>query len=303
MDDNNVQPNNANKNLKTLRTYSSDMADAIRDNEMSVIKIALAEKEKKEREFVYKKVEGTNLQKILLIAGGVILIIGAIVGVYSLMRKNSANNTLTQQTPTNNMRAFISYNSQSSVDATGATDIDSISKLLRAEISSGGNSRSIKAIFVNTTVGTASEPLALIDFLSEIKTTAPGALVRSLTGQYMIGTYQSTNSTQAPHLFFIFQTKDYNQAYPGMLAWEQTILGDLYPLFGIDVSADESALLQKQFKDIIIANKDARVLYDFDGKSILYYIFANKNDFIITDSTEAIGEILSRLQAKNAQGL
>ena len=38
---------NYNRDSKVLRTYTSDMADAVRTNEVSVIKIALAEKEKR----------------------------------------------------------------------------------------------------------------------------------------------------------------------------------------------------------------------------------------------------------------
>ena len=46
-----------NKELKTLRTYTSDMADAVRENEASVIKIALAEKEKRERDAAEEKIK------------------------------------------------------------------------------------------------------------------------------------------------------------------------------------------------------------------------------------------------------
>ena len=43
------------KNLNVLRTYTSDMADMVRTNEASVIKIALAEKNKREQEELIKK--------------------------------------------------------------------------------------------------------------------------------------------------------------------------------------------------------------------------------------------------------
>ena len=48
MDENKPQQNDTD--IKVLRTYTSDMADVVRTNEMSVIKIALAEKEKREKE-------------------------------------------------------------------------------------------------------------------------------------------------------------------------------------------------------------------------------------------------------------
>jgi len=54
---------NYNRDSKVLRTYTSDMADAIRTDEVSVIKIALAEKEKRDREAMYQKAEGTKTSK------------------------------------------------------------------------------------------------------------------------------------------------------------------------------------------------------------------------------------------------
>jgi hypothetical protein len=55
--------------------------------------------------------------------------------------------------------------------------------------------------------------------------------------------------------------------------------------------------------DIIINNKDARVLLNEDGKPILYYMFVDKNNLIITDSIDAIKEIVSRLMLKNIKPL
>jgi hypothetical protein len=66
MEEEKTQINNQ-KDAKVLRTYTSDMAEAIRTNEMSVIKIALAEKEKREREESLQKAEGTNTTKILFL--------------------------------------------------------------------------------------------------------------------------------------------------------------------------------------------------------------------------------------------
>ncbi len=70
-----------NTDFPTLRTYSSDMADAIKNKDMSVIKIAVAEKERKEKiEPEEVAQSGNNSSKRFFIAGGIILIIGAIVG-------------------------------------------------------------------------------------------------------------------------------------------------------------------------------------------------------------------------------
>ena len=71
MEDQLPKTNNSNK---VLRTFSSDMAEAVRENEMSVIKIALAEKERREQEDLYKKAKGTKLSRFLFVFLGLIII-------------------------------------------------------------------------------------------------------------------------------------------------------------------------------------------------------------------------------------
>jgi hypothetical protein len=287
--------------IQTLRTYSSDMADAVRENEISVIKVALAEKAKREKEEEFKvKSEGTGFQKFLLITGGIILIAGGLAGSYFLIQKNQKQ-AATQQVATPQIQTLISYDTETSIDATTANNVFDMAALLKTPLSIAGGPQ-IAALFFTKMADGKTAQLSLADLLTILNLSAPGALTRSLS-QYMIGTYQSTDATQKPHLFLLFQTQDYNQAYASMLQWEPTMLGDLAPLFNIDISGNNSDLLRKPFKDILINNNDARVLYDADGNPILYYIFVGKNDFIITDSQEAIQEITTRLQIKNTRAL
>ena len=118
----------------------------------------------------------------------------------------------------------------------------------------------------------------------------------------MVGTYTPAAENKS-HLFLMFEIKDYNQSYAGMLAWERTLLNDMFPFFKIDVSGDSSNLLNTPWKDTIINNKDVRVLYDKNSNSLLYYIFIDKSNFLITDNEDTIKEIISRLLTKNTKPL
>jgi hypothetical protein len=288
--------------IQTLRTYSSDMADAVRENEIYVIKVALAEKTKREKEEQYKvEAEGTSLQKIILIAGGILLIVGGIAGSYFLIEKNQAKIAAEKPAPVQ-IQTFFSYDTQAFVDATTAGSVFDVAALLKAPLSESAKPQSIQAVFFTKTTNGKAAQLALPDFLTALNVSAPGALTRSLT-DYLVGTYQSADTTQKPHLFLMFQTGDYSQAYASMLQWEQTMLGDLAPLFSIDISGTNNDLLRKPFKDILINNNNARVLYDDNGNALLYYIFVGKDYFIITDSQEAINQITVRLQTKNTKAL
>lgn len=292
---------NIGENIKTIHTYSSDMADAVRQNEVSVIKIALAEQKKHEQEALYKKSEGTSVSKTILFLGGLIIIAVAVGGIYYLVQKKKADSVVTEVAT--NIDTLISYDSQTFIDMTNTVSVTDVAGILQTEVAKGGTAGSIKSLFLTHATTSKQEFLPLEDFLNIIKTTAPSSLTRSLDDSYMVGTYQSKDDEATPHLFFLLKTTDYNQSYAGMLAWEKTLLDDFFVIFHIDVSGDRSTLFEKSWKDIIIENKDARILYDTQGNPVLYYLFIDKNTFIITDSQDTIKEVSSRLLAKKIKPL
>ena len=299
MDENNTQLND--KDIKVLRTYTSDMADAIRDNQTSVIKIALAEKEKKEREESFEKAEGTTWSKTFLVIGGIILIVAAGVGSYILIQKKKASEVVVPIVK--NIETLISYDSQVHIDVTNATNITDLSGLIKNN--KNPNPGLINSLFLEKNITGKKEILTSKDFLTLIDATAPGALVRSLSDQYLLGEYYKS-SKGSPLTFLIFQTTSYNQAYASMLDWEKTMLKDLFVVFNISITEPEngaSTLFEKQWSDIIINNIDARVLYGNSGEGILYYAFINKNNLVITQNIESMKEIMARLITKNTQPL
>lgn len=295
MDENQPQPNN--KNIKVLRTYTSDMADAIRTNEVSVIKIALAEKEKREREEVYAEAEGTNTSKTFLVIGGIVLIVAAIFGSYFLIQQKKLKDAPKNLIKT--IDTFIAYDAYQNIDMTNIKTINDLSNTIKASplLSAG----SVKALFPTINV---SEIITSQKVLSVIGANPPGALSRSLSDKYLLGKYSNKNAVAdgtGYTAFLIFETTDYNLAYASMLDWEKNIFKDLFTLFNINITNSNSPLFTKQWQDIVVNNKDARVLYGENGEAILYYAFVNKNNFVITSNIETLKEIISRLITKNAQ--
>jgi hypothetical protein len=81
------------------------------------------------------------------------------------------------------------------------------------------------------------------------------------------------------------------------------MLDDMFAVFEINVSGDNKYLFEKKFKDVFINNKDARVLTDNNNNPLLYYLFIDKENFVITQSEDAIKEVISRLFTKNIKPL
>ena len=132
MEENKNQQNQSSENIKVLRTYTSDMAQVIRDNEISAIKIAMAEKEKRDQGLLYRESEGINKTKLLLIIGGIILIITAVIVSWIVMQKKNSTKTITP-TVINNSETFILYNSSSDIDVTNISNVAELSSLIEKE--------------------------------------------------------------------------------------------------------------------------------------------------------------------------
>jgi len=286
------------KDIKVLRTYASDMAEAVKQNEMSVIKIAMAEKEKRDREDVYKKAEGTTGSKIFFVIGGIILVIAAIIGAYFIFQQKKAKE-IPQPIVSSQVETFIAYDSKLNVDVTNISNVDNLATAIREETKT--NTQLVEALFLTKDVNGITGNLTTGNFLSLIGTTMPNALERSLSDKFLLGKYSEANNNSG--IFLIFQTTDYNQAYASMLAWEKTMANDLAKIFNmkLPVSADGTTQITpgKKWKDILINNKDVRVLYGDTGEGLIYYAFTNKNDFVITNNIEALKEIMGRLIISN----
>ncbi len=282
-----------NDEEKALRTYTSDMADAIRQNEVSVIKIALAEKEKREQENIYKQAEGTKTSKIFFVIGGIILISVGLVGSYYLFQKKETVAPII----TNNFETFINYDLYSAIDVTNITNQNNLINVI--EENNLLNVGQVEAIFLSKKINELEEKLNTKDFLSLIESSAPGTLVRSLSEKYLLGEYITTEKKSVK--FLIFETNNYAQTYASMLEWEKTLLKDLFIILNLKNIPTESPLFEKPWKDVVINNRDARVLYGESGEGILYYVFINKNHFVITSDIETLKEVISKLILKNSE--
>lgn len=305
MEEKNTQLNNKN-NLKTVRTYLSDMADTVRENEISVIKIALAEQNKNERENIYRQAEGTPLKKTLWIIGGLILIAVAIYGTYFVIQQKTKKD-VPEQIITEG--PIISFDEATSLDVTNIENLIEKINVARKELSTLNKSDAIKSISLSKDVSGVKEKLDIKEFFSGIEFTGPSSLVRSLSPSYMVGTYTKGANVDAlttntnPRLFMIFQTENYEYAYAGMLEWEKTMAGDLFYLFELNTKENKLQLNERQWKDVIMNNKDVRILFNENNEPILYYVFVNKNNLVITDDPYAIKEITARLIIKNIKPL
>jgi preprotein translocase subunit SecG len=98
--------------------------------------------------------------------------------------------------------------------------------------------------------------------------------------------------------FIMFKTNGSDQSFSGFSLWEDNVLFDLGQMFSINAQTAFDPIYQKKFENITIESHDGRVLYDADNNPILIMIFIDDTHALITNSKQAVVEILNRLLLK-----
>jgi hypothetical protein len=274
---------------KSIRTYQSDMADAVRMNEGSVIKIAVAEQERKARE--QKEEVKTERVGTAFAVGSIILAVIA-VGVlgYSFIATREKEVVITG-TPLN--QSLIRNDGTQALSISGKNKQEISKELLT--LTSSPQERENFVLNINPITDESNSKIRpnAKEFISALDTGMPGALYRSLGDDYMLGSV-TINGVGSP--FLILRPTSFDYAYSGMLQWEKKMLDDLFIMYGINVAGENEYLFSKPFQDSILKNQDARVLYDNEGQVKLLYLFVNNDDLIIVAKDEsAVVEVLNRL--------
>lgn len=294
MDEQNI----ANQKIRQLHTYESDMADAVREQEGTVIKIALAEKAKRENEEIAVVTKKAFSMNIFYVIGGIFLIALAIWGTIFLIQKGKEASKVPE--PKKQIETLVKGDNQILLDV---TQITSKNEMVAAIINASKGevkNKKIESIIPITIESGVTKIMDTQTFLSLIGVNIPGPLARSFGDSFMVGVY---NNNAKNHLFIILRTNDYNQSFAGMLSWEPNILSDMFTLFQTDVSSGSQNLFETPWSDKIIENKDSRVLRDENGRELLTYMFLGKDKLIVTDDQDSIREILTRLVTQNIKTL
>lgn len=216
----------------TIRTYQSDVADSIKDDNVSMIKIALAEKARREQAPTFADVSQTKRSHVALISvfAAIIIIGGGVAGLYFYMNR-SLPPTISETIAPNEPELLYSE-AEALVTANGKNS-DQIIRDVRAEMLADLDLGVIKRVLLSTGIGTSTRNTTISEFLGLIRSRASESLKASFGGQYFAGGYSSK-----PHdTFIIIKIDSYELAYPGMLAWEPYMEKDLGAFFPSSVVA------------------------------------------------------------------
>jgi hypothetical protein len=257
--------------------------------------------------------------KMSMIIGTSLLILGSLgILIFIFIEIRPAARVVTQ--PITEPTAIISVNSVKTVSVgSGQTTLSAFLNAAGAIDSSGTSDGSIIQI-VPEAQGTTS-PLDPETFLADSGAkNLQNWFIRSLGPSYLIGFYNDHSSWKP---FMIFQVLSYDNAFAGMLNWENGMGNDLAAFYGEAVqpisettiatssstqpgpagtknatstlSSPVIATSPPTFRDTVIDNENVRAFGEFGQTPLLYYSFPTQSILVITPSQDALQEIFKRL--------
>ena len=222
---------------RPVRTYQEDIADAIKNDNVSMIKIALAEKKRQDggksfNSIIEPEVRNSSTYIIAGIAFVVVILIGLAFGYIYIQSQN----TIRQATDTAQMQVpQIIYTEMSSNIDTDGIDSNAIFKAINQEKMGLMDTGTMKALYLTTGQGTSTQALSTEQFFQILGTRAPNSVIRSLDPNFLLGVYAYTPR----EMFAIFKVKSYDAAFAGMLDWEPNIETDVGNIF---INKDDSTV-------------------------------------------------------------
>ncbi len=276
--------------IRPLRTYEGDIQDALAHKDVSIARIAMAEsarggKKNSLGEAAHKEESlGRSKKRFVIILLGLIVIGGSGIGGYLLYTQTQEKVNIEEAA---RPPLLIPVDSEKEI-LTGTFTRASLIEAIKKEMTLPLKVASVRALYLKE--GMTRYADAKI-FLRIAEVDLPGELSRSILESFTIGIHAFDGN----HLFLIFKTDSYENAFTGMIAWESAMAEKFLPLFaGRNLQAGE----RTSFQDVIIKNKDARVLKEVGGRPLLIYSFVDKQTLVITDSEVTIEELGRRISAQ-----
>lgn len=288
--------------LSPLRTYQSDLADAMKAQNASQVSIASREIDQRKASAPAPEKSPSQIPKIVFVIAIVLLCAGLGFFGYALfVRFAPETKGITQQkapaseVPTNVRRItnpLVSTESSQEVSLQTKT-ANGVADTLRSYRDNKGFLR------LDLFQGETATPVSAQNFLSLFAKNALPELLRAFGSPFAFGYFSHEEKSDA---YLILTTRAYSQVFSGMLSWEKDIVRDLGKvlLFPETEAAYRARVLETKntlFVDEVISNKDVRVARDKDGTVFLLYGFLDTETLVITTSEEAFREIIDRVRS------
>jgi hypothetical protein len=216
-------------------------------------------------------------------------------------------------------RTTISFNKKETIPTENLTRDTLEKKIIEYRNNNTLNNGSILYLALTKKIDGSEFPINSKELFTVLNTEAPESLLRSFGNTFMLGMYKMDSSEP----FLLIELSSFANAFDGMLKWEKTINKDLGSIFSnrsISITSHTTEIPESPitstttlktvsetrvvnsdllgisvFEDITFKNKDARVLKNTRGETILLYSFLDPKTVLITSSEKVLHEIINKL--------
>jgi len=290
-------------NIKNIRTYEGDVADAISHKNISKAGIAISEGKKNTGSEIMSNVAPSTpshaLRNILFTLLSLVLLAGGVYAAYYLYVSSPlADVTSTPQTTAvTKVASLVPFDAQATINIDNLTST-AIESHIEAEIAKPQSNNTIKDIALVQTGGATVSRVQASRLATILGLNAPDIFTRSLADDWMLGVYADNNGQK--NVFVVSTNNFFQNAFAGMLQWESTMPNDLkHYLLYASAASSSTATLRGQFTDRIIKNKDVREFVTADGQTLFLYSFVGSDRLILTGSEATLSEIFNRLEKQS----
>ncbi len=274
-----------------IRTYAADIADIMRREKGSVIKIALAEQER--RQAYKEKRDPTSTRNLIVILLGVIFIVaGILIFIYTIINKDAPISVVA---PIGSPSLIYAEN-QTQTDITNLTRGNLFNSIHTTGLAGFAENETITNMFMMSQTSIGQSLISVNILFNKLGIKVPETVTRTLTGQFMLGTYKVEDKG---NLFLIFKVKDFNESFSAMKDWEVSMVNDLVRLFKIDPKSFQGDIFLKEFQSGVTFNKESRSLYDDNGVLVFSYIYLDRSTILMTNHNPSVDEIIKRINSQS----
>lgn len=265
--------------LNPLRTIKTDMARAVKEEGLSLSKIATLSQQREHSEESIVSNEGS---KFWLVFSIVIILAasGTLAGWWWLGRPTVI------VTPSNNippvLTSILQADTNRPMNLAGLNTVSQVRDALELAVETNNEQRGIINIYFTKN----TEILPFFDFRQAFDLKLPDDLTRYVRDNFFFGILDNGETKSR---FLIIETSFFAQAWSAMLNWERYMSSDLGPLLK---TIDDS---RATWSDKVVSNKDTRIERGPNGNTILIYGFINEETIVIARDEATFTAVFERL--------
>jgi hypothetical protein len=290
--------------IPSMRTFKGDLQGIVKDKKMSLVKAATLENDKRRGQDAMVASNGAARSKsksrVLAITFAIIVLIG--LGGLAVLSIVAINGQRAQDVFVEEDNSFLFAEQTFTIPISGQKSRDLLNQLAEARqgvgLTLGAITRIVPTVLETNSGGQNSERQASVsEFLNSLGANTTEDLIRSFGSDFFLGIH--TIDDNVP--IIIIPILLYQNAFSGMLKWEENINQDLSPLFtkvSLQGKTADGSILLNKFDDVIIRNFDVRALRDRSGAIKMLYAFPTREILIIAESPLSFVESLARLRAE-----